>query len=280
VGAGLDVVTAHLTASGADTAPPRAEDERLEGIVEALTGLARRQDEVTAAVASVLDHGPGPKSIDAVLDRMEQRERSLAARLDRIDASLRTRPEPGPATDPDGKRLLTAMLDAFARQERTFVARLDQLDADVRASASSRSAPPAGGPPLEAVLCRLDEQEQGVARQLDWVGDRLAEVAAHLIPAAEPDPVSDDRFDAVVEALAGIARRQDQLATRFSALAAQRQAAPAPPSPAKEAAERRLATLRAERAQVKVRLDQERLLAARAWEGEPFEDGFDDEEPV
>jgi len=248
VGAGLDQVMVHLSAS-ADTSARRdegADAERLDGVVEMLTGVARRQDEVTAAVASVLDQAQGPKSVDAVLDRMEQRERSLAARLDRIDAQVR--------------------------------------------ALGARPAPDANsaGPPLDAVLRRLEEQEQAVARQLDWVGDRLAEVAAHLLPTQADEsmrsaggPVPDDRLEVVVEALTGIARRQDQLATRFSALAAQRQAVPAPlPPPAKEAAERRLAELRAERAQVKVRLEQERLLASQAWEDDPIEDGFDDGEPV
>ena len=301
VGTGLDQVMAHLNATATADAGPRPEGadvERLDGVIEALTGVARRQDEVTAAVASVLDQAQGPKSVDAVLDRLEQRERSLVARLDRIDAGLRRRTEePGPATgsagkpDGDAERALRAVLDAVKGQELAFAARLDRLDGQVRALAA-RPAPDASpaGPPLDTVLRRLDEQEQTVARQLDWVGDRLAEVAAHLLPRDADEsirsadgPGPDERLDMVVEALAGIARRQDQLAARFSTLAAQRQVAPAPPpppTPAKEAAERRLAELRAERAEIKVRLEQERLLAARAWEGDPFQDGFDGEETV
>jgi len=299
LGASLDQVMARLSATtDAGPRPEGADGERLDGVVEALTGVARRQDEVTAAVASVLDQAQGPRSVDAVLDRLEQRERSLVARLDRIDAGLRSRTEgPGSATggaerpDAAAERALRAVLDAVEGQGTAFAARLDRLDGQVR-SLAARPAPDASppGPPLDTVLRRLDEQEQTMARQLDWVGDRLAEVAAHLLPRQADEsirsgsgPAPDERLEMVVEALAGIARRQDQLATRFSALAAQRQVAPAPPplpAPTKEAAERRLAKLRAERAEVKVRLEQERLLAARAWEGDPFDDGFDDEETV
>ncbi|MEO5678877.1 MAG: hypothetical protein ABIS47_04325, partial [Acidimicrobiales bacterium] len=100
VSAGLDEVAAQqrsgMVLGRAGASADGDVDSRLEDLVDGLAGVARRQDEVTTAVASVLDQVRVPMSVEAVLDRMEQRERSLAARLDRIDAALRQRPA-GPA---------------------------------------------------------------------------------------------------------------------------------------------------------------------------------------
>ena len=83
----------------------------------------------------------------------------------------------------------------------------------------------------------------------------------------------DHRFDSLVEVLADVARRQEELAVaidrRLSAIEARLEAAatggPPTSTPAlsMEVATRRLAELRAERARVQDRLREERLLAAQ-----------------
>ncbi len=178
------------------------EDERFEAVVDVLAGVTRRQDEVSAAIASVLDQVRGPMGVDAVLDRMEQRERSLAARLDRIDSELRRRvegpsafTEASPKPDTETARALRGVLEVVERQERTVAARLDRLDAELRAIADA--VPAAGarmaeesesGQVLDSLLDRIEQQDRAISSQLEWVGSRLSEVADHLMPA-EPPPV-------------------------------------------------------------------------------------------
>lgn len=306
VNAGLDRVVLQLgnDAVGPGTVSPRdssTDDARFEAIIDALAGLTRRQDEVTAAISSVLDQVQGPMGVVSVLDRMEQRERSVAARLDRIDAGLRERSgqptgsgvEAVRRTDVDGNGdgALTVVLEAVERQEQALTARLDRLDADLHA-VDERTGPaapespavpvPDAVPVLKAVLQRLDQQERTMAGHLEGVSDRLAEVAVHLIPvppadtpATTPSSGTDERLDAVIEALAGLARRQDQLTANLAILVAQ---IPPPPDPSASAiAASRLDELRAERARIQIRLREERVLAAQDW-GDDAADGSDDDE--
>lgn len=244
VGGGLEVVLARL-AGGEDRSATGArvsvedggddEDQRFEAVVDVLAGVTRRQDEVSAAIASVLDQVRGPMGVDAVLDRMEQRERSLAARLDRIDSELRRRTEgpdasaeASPKPDPETARVLRNVAELVERQERTFGARLDRLGAEVRgiadASVPAADAGNAEKAALQAVLSRLNEQEGAIASNLEWVGSRLAEVAAHLVPDEVPaidtvsEPARDERIDGLVEALTSLDRRQDELSEAIAAV--------------------------------------------------------------
>ena len=236
----------------------RAADEagsllgQLDRFSEGLAGVSRGQDEVTAAIASVLDQVRGPMGVDAVLDLMEQRERSLVARLDRIDSELRRRAEQPPGSS----------AEARPRPDESVA--------------------------LRAALDRLDQQERAVAVQLERVGQRLVEVAGRETAGgarreAGPTPAAaaaaSEPPGPVIEVLAHLARRQDDLATaidrRLSAIetrlgaAAAAEPRPAPaPSASAQAAARRLAELRAERARVQAHLRDERLLAARSWPDE------------
>jgi len=347
--AGLNDVMTLLQGSGrrAGDAAAETDDDRFDAVVDVLAGVTRRQDAVTAAVASVLDLARGPRSADAVLERMEQRERSLAARLDRIDAELRrqidTRAGASPGADAGiaaGLRSLNALVE---QRERVLAGRLDQLDAEMRrvreATAAAAALPVGSDHALDTVLERLTTQEETVGRHLGWVGDRLAEVAAHLMPdagaaeaAADAARRDEERFTTMGTTLAGVARRQDELADAIAALvaagtqvnppdsamtllaapieriaratddlaglvvetaerldrriseveAAVVRAGTSPPTSQQqtdpqaaeakalaEDAARRLAELRAERALVQARLQEERLLAAEAWDDEP-----------
>jgi hypothetical protein len=191
------------------------DDERFEGVVDVLSGVTRRQDQVTAAIASVLDQVRGPKGVDAVLERMEQRERSLAARLDRIDGELRRQSVAGGERPTDEG---TARPDAeTTRALETVVLRLDQIDAELRGLRETSAGDSAGAPLLKAVLERMQQQERTVGRHLDWVGERLAEVASHLVP--DEGRPAEDRLEAVADLVAGVAQRQDELASALTALA-------------------------------------------------------------
>jgi hypothetical protein len=228
VGGSLVEVIALLRARGAT--PVDEVEERFEGVVDVLAGVTRRQDQVTAAIASVLDQVRGPKGVDAVLERMEQRERSLAARLDRIDAELRRTHAAGPGStaeatakpDTEAARALETVTAMVEQQERVLAFRLDQIEAELQRLREATTGAQADdqGLALEAVLERMDRQEQTVATHLDWVGERLSEVAAHLVPVAVASDAAanreDERFEAVVERLAAVARRQDDLAAAFA----------------------------------------------------------------
>ena len=260
VSEGLAELTGHIDASAAAVAgptpgrgtPDEQGDDRIDALIEALAAVTRRQDEVTASITAVLDQVRRPVGMDTVLDRIEQREESLAARLDGIASELRRQGDHPPASPADAGPT-----------------------ADESATA------------LRAALERLDQQEQAVAAQLELVGQRLAEVADRQPPAnarREADPVAaappagPEPPEPVVEVLADLARRQDDLAaaldrrlsaieTRLEAAARESRSAPGPSASARAAA-RRLAELRAERARVQAQLRDERLLAAGSWPDE------------
>ncbi len=239
VRAGLAEVVRHLEAGApgraANSHDDKPEHERLDAVVEVLAQVTRRQDELTPAISAVLDQVRGPAGLDAVLDRIEQRERSLVTRLDRIEGGLRRN---------DG--LAAAKADDLTPDLR---AALDRLDQQERAVASQ----------LERVGQRLAE----VAGRQDAPQTTPDGASA---PAA--DPVSE-RFDSVVEVLADLSRRQGDLATaidrRLSAI--EKGLAAVAPTPGSvdstRAAALRLADLRAERARVQAHLQDERLLARR-----------------
>ncbi len=207
-------------------------DERFEAVVDVLSGVTRRQDEVLEAVASVLSQMRGPKGIDAVMERMEQRERSVAARLDRIDAELRRHGVGGPAPAAPGVpdaglgRGIEALVAALDGQERALGSRLDQIDAELRrlGEETAAAAPQTVATVLGTVLDRLQQQETEVASHLDWVGERLSEVAAHLVPdgsagaADTREARTGKRLDAVADVLARVARRQDDLGAAMAKL--------------------------------------------------------------
>ncbi len=225
VSATLDQIVAHLPSPvepETSLTAGRQAAERAEALAQVMAGLARRQDEVAAAVSSVLDQMSGPMGTNTVLDRLEQRESSLVARLDRIDSELRRRTEvpvdASPRSDLDAARVLRVVLEAVERQERTVSAQLDHLDADVRTiaagPASATVVPWAEPTALETVLDGLDEQQRAVARQLGWVGDRLAEVATQLIPTDSP-PAEAGWSRAVDEVVAHLDRREQALSMRL-----------------------------------------------------------------
>ena len=211
VSAGLEEVVAQISAAGLPL-PERASgadghDARsFEAVVEALADVTRRQDEVAAVITRVLDQVGRPPDVEAVVNRMEQQERALAGRLDRIDGELRR-----------GR------------------------DMPNRSSAGATSDE---GRALRAALDRLEQQMVGV--------------------------------------LAGVARRQDELAVsvdrRLSAIESGLEAVNAGvrgasgSSTSAELAALRLAELRTERARVQAQLREERLLAAPPWDDEDLED--------
>jgi len=157
-----------------------AEDRRLEAVVEVLTGVTRRQDEVAAAIGAVLNQVRGPMGVDAVLGRMEQRERSLAGRLDRIDAELRRSSElpisSSPGSEVGGAERSNSVVEGLVhlsrRQDELGVAmdrRLSAIEAGLNAVTTGGGPTP--GPPTSAEVAALRLAELRAER---------ARVQAHL----------------------------------------------------------------------------------------------------
>lgn len=236
--AGLETVAGQLAAAAAPPAGAAGGGEgedHLGALVQVLAGVTRRQDEVGAAIATVLDQVRGPMGVDAVVDRMEQRERSLAGRLDRIDSELRRRSDQPPSSS----------AQAGPRPDETARA-------------------------LRAVLERLDHQERAVAGQLEWIVQRLATpppalAAGDAAPFGELLAGLSRRQD---ELAATIDRRLSAIESGLAATGGRPSGLP--PTSA-EAAAFRLAQLRAERARVQAHLRDERLLAAQSWNDEEVE---------
>jgi hypothetical protein len=265
VGTRLEQVLTHLggdaLAPGPPPRPEALEDVvKFQAVLDMLAGVIRRQDQVATAVASVLDQLNGPTGVVAAISRMAQRERTVDLRLDRIDA--------GPTARSDGResqavevtrtaddRVSAAVMKALELQEEAFAGRLDRLDTAILALADQ--APPAApvpvpGPTLESVLHRLDQQERSISRRLEWVGDRLAEVAVHLVTAeeaatepAEPTGLGSaalERLDAVRDAVSGLSRHQEALTANLARLVAQ--SPPPAPDPSVSAVGPRLDAVR------------------------------------
>lgn len=204
IGERLAEVAARLVPAAAAPVADGGTAAQLEATNDLLADLARRQDELAAMMARVLHHSSSPMALDAVFDRMEQRERAIAARLDRIDLQLRrstARSDEGEATAPAGGALDHDAAHSLA----TSVEAIARVTEDLAALVESTSE-------------RLDR--------------RLARVEAALDEAGRPPPPA---------------------------------AAARAPGAAEEAA-LRLARLRAERAEVQARLQEERLLAAQSWD--------------
>jgi len=255
VGTGLEQVLTHLgddaLASGPPPRPEGLEDVvKFQAVLDMLAGVIRRQDQLATAVATVLDQLNGPTGVVAAITRMAQRERTVDLRLDRIDAGPAARsdvPESRAVevTRTDDDRVSTAVTKALELQEEAFAGRLDRLDTALRALATAlraladqaRPAAPVPGPTLESVLQRIDQQERAISRRLEWVGDRLAEVAVHRVAAdeaatepAEPTGLGSaalERLDAVRDAVTGLSRHQEALTANLARLVAQSP----PPSP-------------------------------------------------
>jgi len=262
VSTGLEQVLAHLDRDAfATRAPDRPEDlddsVKFQAVLDMLAGVIRRQDQVATVVTSLLEHLNGPTGVLSAITRMAQRERAVDLRLDRIDAGPDTRsasPESRAVevARPDDDRVQAAVLRALELQEEAFAGRLDRLDATIRTLADqANAAAPGPGPTLELMLQRLDQQERATARRLEWVGDRLAEVAVHLVTAAEPPeqapeptglgPAVEERLDAVREVVTGLSRHQEALTANLSRLVDQ---IPPPPDPSASAVGSRLDSVR------------------------------------
>jgi len=241
VGTRLEQVLSHLGGDALASGPPaRSEglDEvvKFQAVLDMLAGVIRRQDQVATAVASVLDQLNGPTSVVTAITRTAQRERTVDLPLDRIDAGTAALSESRAVevTRAADDRLSAAVMKALELQEEAFAGRLDRLDTTIRALADqSRPATPVPGPTLESVLQRLDQQEQAISRRLEFVGDRLAEVAVHLVAAEEPAEQTGlasgvlERLDAVRDAVTGLSRHQEALPATLARLVAQSP----PPSP-------------------------------------------------
>lgn len=173
-------------------------------LAEQIALLSRRQEELTAALASSFDEGRGPMAAAAVFDRMEQRERSLAARLDRIDAKLRSGSAGAGAGEPHGVGVGDVDHDAAL-----------SLAASVEAIAAV----------TENLAQLVESSSERIDRRLSRVEQALSD-AQRAGPSASASPAS-------------------------------------PPSPSADATALRLAELRAQRAEVQARLQEERLLAAQ-----------------
>jgi len=258
VSKGLEQVLAHVD-SGAFGARPPAHPEGLDEVVkfqavlDMLAGVIRRQDQVATAVTSLLEQLNGPTGVVAAITRMAQRERAVDLRLNRIDGGPEARSASPDSravevARPDDDRVQAAVLQALELQEEAFASRLDRLDATIRAlDDQAKAAPPVPSPTLELVLQRLDQQERTIAMRLEWVGDRLAEVAVHLVTPAEPaeeaaeptglGPAVEQRLDAVRDVVAGLSRHQEALTANLSRLVAQ---IPPPPDPSASAVGSRL----------------------------------------
>jgi len=188
---------------------------------------------------------------------MAQRERAVDLRLDRIDTGREARSASPDSralevARPDDDRVQAAVLHALELQEEAFAGRLDRLDSTIRAlDDQAKAAPPVPSATLDLVLQRLDQQERTMAMRLEWVGDRLAEVAVHLVTAAEPaeeaaeeaaepselGPDIEQRLDAVGDIVAGLSRHHEALTANLSRLVAQ---IPPPPDPSAAAVGARL----------------------------------------
>ena len=327
-----------VLASGPPPRPEGLEDVvKFQAVLDMLAGVIRRQDQVATAVASVLDQLNGPTGVVAAITRMAQRERTVDLGLDRINAGPTARSD-GPesraveVTRTAVDRVSAAVLKALELQEEAFARRLDRLNAAIRALADQARpvAPvPVPGPKLESVLQRLDQQERAISSRLEWVGDRLAEVAVRPVAAeeaatepAEPTGLGSaalERLDAVRDAVRVLARHQKALTANLARLVAhspppapdpsvlavgpqldalrhavtvlaRRQKAltanvarlvvqiPPPPDPsASTVAAPSLEELREKRVRVQVRLEEERLLAAQGWRGDPLDDPLDED---
>lgn len=224
--------------------------ERFEGVIDVLAGVARRQDQVSAAVASVVDQVRGPRTIDAVFDRMEQRERSIAARLDRIDAGLRQRGSAGAGSSagvPDPEQRLVDLLSRIEEREQALAARLDRIDLDLRRLGAGASA-------VRARAGAGEGPDDGAAGSLATSVEAIATITEGLARLVESTAERLDRRLARVEADLAAATSPEPDTARTAAVT--------------EDAALRLARLRAERAQVQARLQEERLLAGRTWKDE------------
>ena len=253
LGGGLEEVVRHISSRPAGAGDGDGDgddsDARLDAVVEVLAGIARRQDETTAAIQAVLHHLRDSRGVPSPPDRQDRGERALGSRLNRIEAALRRRDD-----QPAGGR----------------------PEADAPSDDGARA--------LRAALDRLDQQEQVMAKQLERVSQHVAghQGTRGAAPATEPAVAETDQLEragTLGEVLAELSRRHDELADaidrRLSAIEAGLGAdttgtrpAPGPartgPSAAPQAAAQRLAELRAERARIQAQLRDERLLAAQA----------------
>ena len=192
--AGLEEVVGHIGGGGLslpDRAPEvSGEDRRIDAVVEALAAVARRQDEVAAEITTVMDQARGPTGIEAVLDRMEEQERSLAARLDRIDGELRRRRDlpAGPSSGADTR-------SDDARALRASLGRLEQQVV--------------GG--LAGFARRQDELAASVDRRLSAIETGLEALKAGAGPASGPSASAESAALRLAELRAERARVQDQL---------------------------------------------------------------------
>ena len=193
-------------------------EEGTEALARQVALVVRRQEELTDALTSSFDEGRGPMAPAAVFDRMEQRERSLTGRLDRIEALLsRSRPA---ATRP--------------RSPAAGVA--GDLDGDAAMSLAASVEAIAAVTEKLAVL--VESSSERLDRRLSRVERSLTEVR-QAAPASPPPSGSPP-----------------------PAASAPSAAAPS----AGDATALRLAELRAQRAEVQARLQEERLLAAEHWD--------------
>jgi len=209
VGARVDEAVSLLRARASRSAEQARDDHtRMGAVIDALGGVSKRQEEVTAAVASAVDQVRGPKGVESVLDRMDHRERLLVARLDHIDNELRRQAARAAEPVPTGPV-------SWDPADRSAV---QSLVTSVEAMAAVTENL---GRLVEATAARLEERLSRVEAAIDQA-------------AAQPAPSE-----------------------------------PAGPSAAATLAALRLAELRSERAQVRARLEEERLLASEEWDDAP-----------
>jgi hypothetical protein len=104
IGCTLDAV-ASLLGSRAGT----SEMEQLDAVIDVLSGLVRRQEEMAFAIALVLDQVRGPSGSDPILERLARLERSNAVDLD--DAAVRVQGYPVPADGAEIKKMLLSVAE-------------------------------------------------------------------------------------------------------------------------------------------------------------------------
>ena len=214
VTSGVEEVVGLLQAGGAGGRDDEEHDDaRFEAVVDVLSGVTRRQDEVTAAVGSMLDQIRSPKGLESVLERGEQRERSLAARLDRIDDELRRLIERGSLDIAPQASVLEAVRSTVERQEQELAARLERIDLELRRVGEAAEESTGG---------RLEELSAAVANLgSDSRIDDVAAAVAELADGVRAGAAVADALDGLGERLSAIEAAGDRAAQETRALAEQ-----------------------------------------------------------
>ncbi|MEJ7764197.1 MAG: hypothetical protein WKF86_01760 [Acidimicrobiales bacterium] len=183
-----------------------ADDRRLEAVVDVLAGVTRRQDEVATSIGAVLNQVRGPMGVDAVLDRMEQRERALAARLDRIDAELRRQSELAGSTSPVSEMgaaerlnsVVEGVVHVSRRQDELAAAidrRLSAIEGAVNAIGSRDRQSASQSTSAEVAALRLAELRAERARVQAHLQEERLLAAQSFEDEYENDEVEDPAAD-------------------------------------------------------------------------------------